>query len=134
MKKKWVHIIGSGALIVGLAVVGTSFAKSEDNEIQDGTIRIERQAEADFPSLAKLTFPEAMQKALAAVHGQVLKTQLENEDGFLVYGVEVVTADKVIMEVKVDAGSGKVLAMNRDKVDDEDHEHGEKNHGGDRED
>ena len=134
MKKKWVHIIGSGALIVGLAVVGTSFAKSEDNEIHDGTIRIERQVEADFPSLAKLTFPEAMQKALAAVHGQVLKTQLENEDGFLVYGVEVVTADKVIMEVKVDAGSGKVLAMNRDKADDEDHEHGEKKDGGDRED
>ena len=134
MKKKWVHIIGSGALIVGLAGVGTSFAKSEDNEIHDGTIRIDRQAEADFPSLAKLTFQEAIRKALAAVHGQVLKTQLENEDGFLVYGVEVVTADKVIMEVKVDAGSGKVLTMNRDKVDDDDHEHGEKNHDGDPED
>ncbi len=134
MKKRWIHIIGSGALIMGLAVVGTGFAKSEDNEVHDGTIRIEKQVEADFPSLAKLTPAQAVQKALAAVHGKVLKTELENENGFLVYGVEVVTADRAIMEVKVDAGSGKVLAMSRDKVDDEDHEQGEKKDGGDRED
>ena len=56
----------------------------------------------------------------------MLKTTLENENGFLVYGVEVVTADKAVMEVKVDAGSGKVLAINPDKADDEEHEHGDK--------
>jgi len=44
----------------------------------------------------------------------------------------VVTADKTIVDVKVDAGSGKVLAMDRDKADDEDHESGE--HDRDRED
>ncbi|MCG6880792.1 MAG: PepSY domain-containing protein [Deltaproteobacteria bacterium] len=132
MKKRWIHIIGSAALIMGLAVVGTSFAKLEDNEIHDGTIRIEKQVEeADFPSLAKLTPAQAVHKALAAVHGQVLKTELENENGFLVYGVEVVTAARAIVEVKVDAGSGKVLAKNLDKADDEDHERGEKKDGGD---
>lgn len=126
MKKRWIHIIGSGALIMGLAFVGTSFAESEYNEIHDGTIRIENRVEADFPALAKITWGQAVQKALAAVHGQVLKTELEEENGFLVYGVEVVTADKAIVDVKVDAGSGKILAMERDKADDEDHEHGEK--------
>ena len=134
MKKKRINIIGSGVLIIGLAVAGTSFAKSDDSEIREGTIRIENQVEADFPALAKITWGQAVQKALAAVHGQVLKTELEEENGFLVYGVEVVTADKAIVDVKVDAGSGKVLAMERDKVDDEDHEHGEKNGDRDRED
>jgi len=134
MKKRWIHIIGSGALIMGLVFVGAGIAKSEENEIHDGTIRIEKQMEADFPSLAKLTPAQAVQKALAAVPGQVLKTGLENENGFLVYGVEVVTADRAIVAVKVDAGSGKILAKNLDQADDEDHERGEKKAGGDRED
>ena len=134
MKKRWIHIIGSGALILGLAVAGTSFAKSKEHEIHDGTIRIEKQVEADYPSLAKLTPAQAVQKALAAVPGRLLKTGLENENGFLVYGVEVVTADKGIVEVKVDAGSGKILAKNLDKADDENHERDEKKDGGDRED
>jgi len=130
MNKKWIAIIGSGVLIIGLAVAGASFAKSDDSDVRGGTIRLNRQAEADFPALAKLTFDQAVQKALEAVQGQVLKTELEDENGFLVYGVEVVTADKAIMDVKVDAGSGKILAMDRDRADEKNHESGE--HEGDR--
>ncbi|MFH0727174.1 MAG: PepSY domain-containing protein [Pseudomonadota bacterium] len=130
MNKKWRIIIGSGASIIGLALAGVSFAKLDDNEVRGGTIRIENRAESDFPALATLTPEQAVQKALDAAQGSVLKTELENENGFLVYGIEVVTADKTIMDVKVDAGSGEVLTMNRDKADDEDNESGED--GGDR--
>ncbi len=129
MKKKWIAIIGSGVLVIGLVVAGASFAKSDDSEILGGTIQLENQVEADFPAMAKITRDQAVQKALAAVQGQVLKVELENENGFLVYGVEVVTADKAVVDVKVDAGSGKVLARERDKTDDGDHESGE--HGDD---
>lgn len=125
MKKKWIVFLGCGALIAGLALGGVSFAKSNDTEVRSGSIPLVRQSEADFPSLASLTYDQAAQKALEAVPGEVLKTELEDENGFLVYGVEVVTTDKSIVDVKVDAGSGKVLAMDRDKADDEDHESGE---------
>jgi uncharacterized membrane protein YkoI len=125
MHKRWITIIGSGVLVTSLAVVGASFAKTDDSEVRGGTIRIGKQVEADFPALAKLSSDQAVQKALAAVQGKVLKTELENENGFLIYGVEFVTADKTIMEVKVDAGSGKVLAMTPDKKDNEGHESGE---------
>jgi hypothetical protein len=124
MKKKWIAIVGSGVLVAGFAVAGASFAKSDKNEVRSGTIRIENRVEADFPALAKLTYTQAVQKALTAVQGQVMKTELEDENGFLVYGVEVVTPDKSIVDVKVDAGSGKVLATDRDKADDMNHEHG----------
>ena len=119
------HHYWQWSLVLGLAVAGASFADSDEAEVRGGTIRIEDQAEADFPALAKITHDQAVQKALAAVQGQVLKTELEDENGFLVYGVEVVTADKTIVDVKVDAGSGEVLAMDRDKTDDEDNESGE---------
>ena len=79
-----------------------------------------------------ITFVQEVKKALDAVKGEVLKTELENENGFLVYSVEIVTADKSIMDVKVDAGSGKVLAMERDTNDDEDRDSDE--HDADRDD
>jgi uncharacterized membrane protein YkoI len=130
MKKQWVAAVGLGILVAGLSVVGVAYAKSTGDGVSEGTIRIERQTEADFPSLAKITSDQAVQNALASVQAKVLKTELENENGFLVYGVELVTPDKSIVDVKVDAGSGKVLAMEHDKADGEGHEARE--HGGDR--
>ena len=47
MKKKWINIIGSGVLVIGLALAGASLAKSDDSGVRDGTIRIENQVEAD---------------------------------------------------------------------------------------
>jgi hypothetical protein len=122
MRRKWFIIIGSVVLVAGLAFAGAGFAKSDDCEVRNGTIRLDKQSEADFPDLAKLTFDQAVRNALDAVRGKVLKTELENENGFLVYNVEVVTPEKAVMEVKVDAGSGNVLAMEGDKADNEDHE------------
>ncbi len=127
MNKKWFKIIGSCALVAGLAVAGTSIAKSNDLDVRGGTIQLEKQSEADYPALAKITFDQATAKALDAVKGQPLKMELENENGFLVYDIEVVTAEKAIVEVKVDAGSGKVLAKALDEADENEH-HGSKEH------
>lgn len=135
MSRKWIAIVGCGMLVAGLAGVGECLEKSDNNEVSGGTIRIENQTEADFPGMAKLTFDQSAQEALAAVPGKILKVKLENENGFLVYGVEVVTADKAIMEVMVDAGSGKILATERDQTDTKDQEsdeQGEENEGRER--
>jgi len=127
MKKKWIAMAGTGALLLNIAVAGMSLADSDETEIRNGTIRIEKQSEAQFPSMAKISMEQAVKQALNAVQGQILKTELEDENGFLVYGIEVVTADKAIVHVKVDAGSGKILAMDRDQADDNDHDTWQKN-------
>ncbi|MGQ9756173.1 MAG: PepSY domain-containing protein [Desulfotomaculales bacterium] len=59
---------------------------------------------------AKITPAQAQAAALAAVPGTALKTELDNENGNLVYSVEVKTAQGV-KDIKVDAGDGKVLAQ-----------------------
>ena len=129
MKKRWITMIGSAVLGASLVMTGVGFAKSQDNEVHSGTIQITRQSEADFPALAKVTLAQAIQKASAKVPGQVLRTDLGDENGFLVYDIEMVGSDKSIMDVKVDAGSGKILAMNLDKADREGNEQGEKDDG-----
>jgi uncharacterized membrane protein YkoI len=75
--------------------------------------------------MAKIDMLQAVRKALASVRGRLLKTEIDDENGFLVYGVEVVTPDKVIMNVKVDAGNGKILAMYKEKGDDGENESGD---------
>ena len=63
-------------------------------------------------------------------NGAVQRVELENEDGFLVYNVELVSADKKLHEVKVDAGNGNILRVDLDTADqekNEDHENGEQN-------
>jgi len=119
-------VLGTGVLVAGLAVNNSSFAGAR---VQGGTIPLDKQAEAEYPQLAKITMEQAIQAAQSSNPGKVIKVGLEDEDGFLVYGVEVVTPEKAIMEVKVDAGSGNVLASSPDEEDrdeeDDDDEKGE---------
>lgn len=121
-RKLMAAVVVTGAMVAGLAGFGLTEKSFAGQEIQGGTIKLAKQAESEYPLLAKVTLDQAIQAALGSTPGKVLKAGLEDEDGFLVYGVEVVTPDEAIMEVKVDAGSGKVLATSPDKADDKDHE------------
>ncbi|MBI1929783.1 PepSY domain-containing protein [Candidatus Poribacteria bacterium] len=68
---------------------------------------------ARLSKLAKITSDQAAQAALAKVPGTVVKTELENENGNVVYGVEINTAAGTT-DVKVDAGNGNVLHIDAD--------------------
>ncbi|HHB75097.1 MAG TPA: peptidase M4 [Desulfobulbus sp.] len=143
MKKKTATIFKSTtALITTIAVasllqVGISSAANKDQQLKSGTIRVQ-QDESAYPGLAQITLEQAKDAALSNVQGEVLKIQLEDEDGFLVYGVEIVAPDKSISDVKVDAGNGKVLRVDKDSADNErdgyDEEDKNDRHEGDRED
>jgi hypothetical protein len=85
-----------------------------------GTITVDEDQEPTFPALAKLTLQDAIAAAQAAVPGQVLSVGLEEEDGYLVYEVEIVEAQGAITEVLVDAGNGTVLQMEQDHKDEDD--------------
>ena len=64
-------------------------------------------------SLARITPEQASAAALAQVPGTAKKVELENEDGNVVYGVEIKTA-KGESDVKVYAGDGRVLHVEQD--------------------
>lgn len=72
----------------------------------------EGQESAALRALAKITPEQARAEALKAVNGEVQKVSLDNENGNLVYSVEVKTAGGTV-DVKVDAGNGKVLAQDK---------------------
>jgi uncharacterized membrane protein YkoI len=96
---------------------------NEASESQDGEQGEESEDRAEgaeserLKSLARITPEQAQSAALAQVPGTVKKVELENEDGNVVYGVEVKTASGE-QDVKVDAGDGRVLHVEKDGEDD----------------
>ena len=96
---------------------------NEANEAKEGEKGEESKDETEgaeserLKSLARITPEQASAAALAQVPGTVKKVELENEDGNVVYGVEIETA-KGESEVKVDAGDGRVLHVDNDGEDD----------------
>ncbi|MCY3413736.1 MAG: PepSY domain-containing protein [Candidatus Heimdallarchaeota archaeon] len=75
-----------------------------------GSIPVDEDYSGDFSSLATITQQEAEQAALAyTTGGSVVSSELENENGYLVWKV-VVSFGDVNYDVLVDAGNGSVLA------------------------
>jgi len=62
-------------------------------------------------ALAKITADQARDAALGAVPGVAGAIELDNENGNVVYSVEVTNAAGTRVDVKVDAGNAKVLAQ-----------------------
>ena len=60
--------------------------------------------------LAKITREEAITAAMSSTSGNYIATELDNENGNIVYSVEMDNNGKVF-DVKVDAGTGKVLKV-----------------------
>ncbi len=66
------------------------------------------------PSLAKISADAAKAAALKAQAGTVQSATLENDDGKLVYKVLVTDSNKTVVDVTVDATTGKVLHTEKD--------------------
>lgn len=64
---------------------------------------------SQLASLTKIDAKRAEAAANAAVAGTLLGTKLEDENGCLVYSVNIKSADGKVHDVKVDAGNGKVV-------------------------
>jgi uncharacterized membrane protein YkoI len=80
---------------------------------------MERDEAARLASLAKIDVTQATAAAVGKVPGTPVKAVLDNENGNLVYSVEIKTASNEVKDVKVDAGNGAVLLVEND-VEDED--------------
>src|SRR4030081_500502 len=73
-------------------------------------------------AVAKIDLAKAVAAAEQHVGGKASKAEYERHKGQWVFDVEVVK-DKKVMDVKVDAGSGKVISATEDKADqDDDHD------------
>lgn len=83
-------------------------AEGTENEANEQDNTAEAGESGKYQALAKITAEQARSVAISRVGGTAQKAELENEDGNLVYSVEVKTPQGT-KDVKVDAGNGRVL-------------------------
>jgi hypothetical protein len=88
--------------------------QSPDSETDD-----EATDAAKLAAVATVTPEQAIAAATAAVPGTAGTPELSDENGNVVYDVEVTAADGSKVGVKVDAGNGSVLAQETDEAGDE---------------
>lgn len=73
------------------------------------------QNETKFLNQLKITMVEAIQIAQKQLEGHVTDAEVDKEDGYLVYSIEVTSADGEEREVIIDPITGEVLE--KDAVD-----------------
>ena len=95
---------------VALAKEHVSTSEKDAEKPIVGSISVKNLSVKDYPAVAKVSSGQAAKAATDAVPGQVLSLGLEQEDGFLVYAVEVVNPDSGLHEINIDAGNGKILS------------------------
>ncbi len=125
MDRKWLHMSGVCLAILALVALGPTAGAATGQGGQfpryECSIKVPEPEPANLTSLAKITANQAVAAAQAAYPGaQVKKVELENENGCLMYAVELSNG----LELKVDAGTGQVV--HQEQEEDEGHREGRK--------
>lgn len=96
------QIAMAAAMAAGLLLVlgGTALA---DKKGEKHTSKVE------MAETAKVTIDQAVKTASEKVPGKVIEAELEKKHDKTVWEVEIVTDDKMIKEVHIDADSGAVI-------------------------
>lgn len=107
---KKIHLLG--LTLISLAVP-SSVLYARDLQ-QNGSIKIGTFHKEEHSGLAKVTIQDAISAATKNVPGKAIEAQLESKDGYLVYEVKVISPDKKITDVYVDAGNSAILGSEQE--------------------
>lgn len=93
---------------VGTPAYASSITIADSGEGTSGA-----EESAALTAVATITSDDASSAAVAANPGTVRKVELENENGNVVYSVEIDTGSGIV-DVKVDAGNARILGTESD--------------------
>ena len=123
MKKKIIIPVLAATLIGGAVIGNGVFTTAFASNNAPATTQAEDQKDddniAELQAKVKLTLDEAQVFALNKVAGTVQESELEDEDGVVVYGFEIQTASGDVNDVKVNAINGDIVKVENDANDDE---------------
>jgi uncharacterized membrane protein YkoI len=81
-----------------LAVIGEAYADEKG-----------KNGKAEMAAAAKVTIEQAIKTVSGKVAGKIIEAELERKHDKLLWEVEVVTAERKVMEVHIDADTGAVI-------------------------
>ncbi|MGW0665534.1 PepSY domain-containing protein [Streptomyces sp. NPDC002746] len=121
MKRKIVIATVTAAVLVGGgAATAVALAGSGSASGTSGTSSTSGTSGTASRDSARVTVGDAAGAAVRAVPGTVTEAELDEEDGRLVWELDVYGSDRAWHDVTVDPGSGKVIGKHVDLDDDGD--------------
>lgn len=110
-----VGLLGGSAAVAAAASGGSGASDGNNPAYTSSVTAPDNENQQGLASLATITGAQARHAAEAATGGTARTAELENENGSVVYGVAVTLPDGRKLDLKVDAGNGKVLAREADQ-------------------
>jgi uncharacterized membrane protein YkoI len=117
----------------GVMVEGAVVVDQFPTEVQSGSVQVKDESEAALLAQAKITSGEAARIAEKALPGKVVETRLDEDNGYLVWKVELIGDQGQEHQLSIDAGNGRLLAIEagekdeheeaNDREDRDEHEH-----------
>ena len=97
-------------------------------EVRKGSIKVPETArdehEEDLIRLSSISFTEVAGIAHAVVPGRIVEAKLDEENSYLVWEVTIIGTQGHKVELKIDAGNGKLLAAQTDENEDDNEDEG----------
>ncbi|MFD0024217.1 PepSY domain-containing protein [Streptomyces sp. NPDC058382] len=121
MKRKIIIAAVTAAVLVGGGAATAVALADDDGHGGDArTATTGSSAAGRGTANARVTVGDAVRAAAGAVPGTVTEAELDDEDGGLVWELDVYGSDRAWHDVTVDPGDGKVLGKRVDRDDDGD--------------
>ncbi len=113
-------VLGTGAALAA----GKAASYNLPEEVKSASIQVpeDTETQADMAKLARISQQDAEAAALAVQPGRVVKARLDDEDGYLVWQIDVKHGQGTT-GFAVDAGNARVLAADADEGDGHAHKH-----------
>lgn len=109
MKKYWISaasLLLAAAIGMGAYLLGAHGSDHHEKHDRPEVIDVQGHPVIDLATAIELT--------LKKVQGEVLKVELENEDGRYVYEVKILATNGRVREVKLDARDGSLIDIEDD--------------------
>jgi uncharacterized membrane protein YkoI len=68
-----------------------------------------------YSRYSRISIDDAMSIAVAQIPGEVVKVELDTENGRLVYEVDIVTWQGIEYEMEIDAQKGRITKLKRER-------------------
>jgi hypothetical protein len=117
---------GSGSQpFEGIVVEDVVAVEQLPSEVQQGSIKVGEANEQAMAGMARLGALDAINIATKAAPGKLTELQLDEESGYLIWEVTELGQDGQEVQLKLDAGNGRLLAA---EVGDHQEDRGDKDH------
>jgi len=89
----------------------TASLKDIPEDVESGSIEVDEDTpKTELSQLATVGIERAIAIAHQTLQGKIIKSELEEAEDYLVWEVEVIPEKGFPMQLKIDAGNGKLLA------------------------